>query len=52
MFLETDADMVEVNPLVVTEDDQVIAHKNELDDNAMFRHPNIVEMFILTRRPC
>jgi succinyl-CoA synthetase beta subunit len=45
-FLETDADMVEVNPLVVTTDDQVIAldSKMSFDDNALFRHPDIVAM--------
>ena len=45
-FLKTDADMVEVNPLVVTEDDQVLAldSKMSFDDNALFRHPDIVAM--------
>ncbi len=42
-FLETDADMLEVNPLVVTKDDQVVAldSKMSFDDNALFRHPDI-----------
>ena len=45
-FIETDADMLEVNPLVVTGDDQVIAldSKMSFDDNALFRHPDIAEM--------
>jgi succinyl-CoA synthetase beta subunit len=45
-FIETDADMLEVNPLVVTEDDQVLAldSKMSFDDNAMFRHKDIAEM--------
>ena len=42
-FLETDADMLEVNPLVVTKDDQVLAldSKMSFDDNALFRHADI-----------
>ncbi len=45
-FLETDADMLEVNPLVVTADDQVVAldSKMSFDDNALFRHPDIAAM--------
>ena len=45
-FLETDADMLEVNPLVITTDDQVVAldSKMSFDDNAMFRHPEIMAM--------
>ena len=45
-FLDTDADMLEVNPLVVTKDDQVIAldSKMSFDDNALFRHPEIAAM--------
>jgi succinyl-CoA synthetase beta subunit len=45
-FLETDADMLEVNPLVVTKDDQVVAldSKMSFDDNALYRHPDIQAM--------
>ncbi len=45
-FIETDADMLEVNPLVVTVDDQVVAldSKMSFDDNALFRHPDIAAM--------
>jgi succinyl-CoA synthetase beta subunit len=45
-FLETDADMLEVNPLVVTAKDEVIAldSKMSFDDNALFRHPDIQAM--------
>ena len=45
-FIETDADMLEVNPLVVTGDDQVIAldSKMSFDDNALFRHKDIAAM--------
>jgi succinyl-CoA synthetase beta subunit len=43
-FIETDADMLEVNPLVITKDDKVVAldAKMSFDDNALFRHPDIV----------
>ena len=45
-FLALDADMVEVNPLVVTADDQVVAldAKVSIDDNALFRHADIAAM--------
>ena len=38
--------MVEINPLVVTTDHQVIAldAKMTFDDNALFRHPKISEL--------
>ncbi|MBR9817877.1 MAG: ADP-forming succinate--CoA ligase subunit beta, partial [Rhodospirillales bacterium] len=45
-FLETDAAMVEINPLVVTGDGDIIALdcKMNFDDNALFRHPDIEEL--------
>src|SRR5881398_3691177 len=45
-FRELDATMVEVNPLVVTADGQVLALdvKMSFDDNAMFRRPNVAEL--------
>ncbi|MEO0632986.1 MAG: malate--CoA ligase subunit beta [Pseudomonadota bacterium] len=45
-FTELDATMVEINPLVLTEDNRVIAldAKMSFDDNAMFRHPQIAEL--------
>tara|TARA_Y100000588_G_scaffold203503_2_gene217304 strand:+ start:130 stop:1293 length:1164 start_codon:yes stop_codon:yes gene_type:complete len=45
-FWETDASLAEINPLVITADDQVIAldAKFNFDDNALFRHPEIVAM--------
>ncbi len=45
-FDETDASLVEINPLIVTGDGRVIAldAKLNFDDNALFRHPEIVEM--------
>jgi succinyl-CoA synthetase beta subunit len=45
-FWETDASLVEVNPLVVTGQSQVIAldSKINFDDNALFRHPDIAAL--------
>jgi succinyl-CoA synthetase beta subunit len=45
-FVDTDASLVEVNPLVVTGQNQVVAldSKINFDDNALFRHPDIVAM--------
>ena len=46
VFWETDASLAEINPLVVTSDNRVIAldAKFNFDDNALFRHPEIVAM--------
>lgn len=45
-FRDLDATMVEVNPLVVTKDDRVVAldAKMSFDDNALFRRRQIAEM--------
>ena len=45
-FTELDATMVEINPLVVTEDHRIIAldAKMSFDDNALFRHPQVAEL--------
>jgi len=45
-FDECDASLAEINPLILTGDDRVIAldAKFNFDSNAMFRHPEIVEM--------
>jgi len=44
-YKETDASLAEINPLVVTSDDQVMAldAKLNFDDNALYRHPDILE---------
>jgi succinyl-CoA synthetase beta subunit len=49
-YLETDASLVEINPLVVTGDGRVVAldAKMGFDDNALFRRPEIREMRDLT----
>ncbi|GKS68646.1 succinyl-CoA synthetase beta subunit [Nitrosomonas sp. PY1] len=46
IFDEKDASLVEVNPLVLTGDKRLIAldAKMNFDDNALFRHPEIVEL--------
>jgi succinyl-CoA synthetase beta subunit len=46
LFIECDCSMVEINPVVVTTDDQVYAldAKFNFDDNALARHPEIVAM--------
>ncbi len=43
---QLDTDLVEINPLVVTKEDQVLAldGKMAFDDNALFRHPEIAAM--------
>ncbi|HEY2862438.1 MAG TPA: ADP-forming succinate--CoA ligase subunit beta, partial [Casimicrobiaceae bacterium] len=45
-FDETDASLAEINPLITTGEGRVIAldAKFNFDDNALFRHPDIVEM--------
>jgi succinyl-CoA synthetase beta subunit len=45
-FVETDAMLAEINPLIVTPDGEVKAldSKFTVDDNALFRHPDIAEM--------
>jgi succinyl-CoA synthetase beta subunit len=45
-FWETDASLLEVNPLVVTGDGRVVAldSKINFDDNALFRHPELVAL--------
>ena len=45
-FDETDASLVEVNPLITTADGKVVAldSKMNFDDNALFRHPEITAM--------
>lgn len=45
-YVEKDASIVEINPLVVTGDDQVVAldAKFNFDGNALYRHQDIMEM--------
>jgi malate-CoA ligase subunit beta len=45
-FRELDATMLEINPLAVTRDGEIVAldAKMSFDDNALFRHPEIAEL--------
>ena len=45
-FIETDASLIEINPLVVTKDERVICldAKMSFDDNGLFRHPEIRDL--------
>ena len=45
-FDDTDASLAEINPLILTGEDKVLAldAKMNFDDNALFRHPDIVAM--------
>lgn len=46
IFCDYDCMLLEINPLVVTEDDEIVCldAKMTVDDNALFRHPKIEEM--------
>jgi len=46
VFYKTDASLAEINPLVLTKDNQIVAldAKLNFDDNALFRHPDIAAM--------
>jgi len=46
LFLTTDASMIEINPLITDDKGTVIAldAKMMLDDNALFRHPELAEL--------
>ncbi len=45
-YVDCDATLAEINPLVVTADKRLLAldGKMVLDDNALFRHPDLAEM--------
>jgi len=52
IFLQYDATLVEINPLVVTEEENVFAldaHIN-LDDDALYRHPELETRFGISKR--
>lgn len=50
VFVQADCSMVEINPLVVTGAGELVAldAKMAFDDNALFRHPELVELRDLT----
>ncbi len=45
-YVENDATLAEINPLVITRDNRLLAldGKMLIDDNALFRHPDLAEM--------
>ena len=46
LFVEKDCSLAEINPLVVTKDNKIMAldAKLNFDDNALFRHKDVAEM--------
>ena len=46
MFIENDANLVEINPLILTKESKIICldAKINFDDNALFRHPEILKL--------
>ncbi len=46
LFTQKDASLVEINPLIITDKDDVIAldAKINFDDNALEKHPDVLEM--------
>ena len=46
MFVDTDANMVEINPLILTKENKVLCldAKINFDDNALFKHPEILNL--------
>ncbi len=51
LFIDCDASLVEINPLVVTQAGELIAldAKLNLDDNALYRHPDLGAMRDITQ---
>ncbi len=45
IFIENDCSLLEINPLVLTPDDEIVALdiKMDIDDNALFRHKDLLE---------
>ena len=46
MFIGTDANMVEINPMILTKEKKIVCldAKVNFDSNALFKHPEIMEM--------
>ena len=46
MFIKNDANMVEINPLILTKEKKIVCldAKVNFDSNALFRHPEILEL--------
>jgi len=45
-YESTDANLIEINPFVITEDDRAVAldAKLDIDDNSLFRHADLVKL--------
>lgn len=50
-FIEKDAALLEINPLVLTDKDEIVAldAKMSVDDNALYRQSEVVKMFDVTQ---
>ncbi len=46
MFINTDANMIEINPLVLTKEEKIVCldAKVNFDPNALFKHPEIMKL--------
>ena len=46
LFVDYDCSMVEINPLIITDQNAIIAldAKMDIDSNALYRHPDVAEM--------
>ena len=46
MFIEKDASLVEINPLILNKDNKIVCldAKMKFDDNALFKHPEIIDL--------
>ena len=46
MFISTDANLVEINPLILTEENNLLCldAKISFDDNSIYKHPEILEL--------
>ena len=46
ILIEKDASLIEINPLILTEDDNILCldAKINFDDNALYRHPDILSL--------
>ena len=51
LFINNDLSLLEINPLVITNNDELIALdcKMSIDDNALFKHPELNELHDLTQ---
>ena len=46
MFINLDTSLVEINPLILTKENKIVCldAKVNFDDNALFKHPEILEL--------